>query len=161
MHIDRLDADLIDLLTTHPQLPLIECARRLGVARGTVAARLERLQSRGVIRGIVPDVDPAGLGYGLVAFCTVQIIQSAGQEAVVGALGEAIPEIVDLYTVTGDADLLLRLVTPDTDRLQEVMDRIALVPGVARCSSSIALRRHLQGRLLPLVHRAAERGAVG
>lgn len=47
MTIDELDARLITLLTAEPRLGVLECSRRLGVARGTVQARLDRLAERG------------------------------------------------------------------------------------------------------------------
>jgi len=61
--IDELDARLIGLLAAEPRVGVLEASRRLGVARGTVQARLDRLQSRGVITGYGPDVDPAALGH--------------------------------------------------------------------------------------------------
>ncbi len=155
MRIDELDAALIRLLTDSPQLPVLECARRLGVARGTVISRLARLHERGVIEGIVPRIDPRGLGYALTAFCQVEIDQKVGHDKVATALARAIPEIVDMYTVTGIADMQLRVVAHDADQLQSVLDRIALVPGVARTASSIAMRTHFSSRVLPLVEHAA------
>ena len=71
------------------------------------------------------------------------------------ALASAIPEIVDMYTVTGASDMQLRVVAPDAGLMQDVLDRIAVVPGVARTASSIAMRTHLSGRMLPLVEHAA------
>ena len=137
MRLDRLYAALIRLLTDEPQLPVLECARRLGVARGTVTSRLARLHSSGVIEGIVPRLEPRAFGYGLTAFCLVEIDQKVGHDDVARALAEAIPEIVDMYTVTGASDMQLRLVAHSAEELQEVLDRIALVPGVARTASSI------------------------
>src|SRR5215813_14751800 len=74
--IDRLDARLIELLAAEPRIGVLECSRRLGVARGTVQARLDRLQERGVIRGFGPEVDPAALGYQVTAFVTLEIRQA-------------------------------------------------------------------------------------
>lgn len=156
MRIDRLDARLIRLLTENPQLPILECARRLGVARGTATSRLARLHENGVIQAIVPAVTPSGFGYDLVAFCLVEIDQKIGHDDVAGALADAIPEIVDMYTVTGMSDMQLRLVARNASELQDVIDRVAKVPGVARAASSIALRTHLSGRVLPLVDRVAQ-----
>lgn len=155
MRLDDLDARLIQLLMDHPQLPVLECARRLGVARGTVTSRLARLHAAGVISAIVPQLDPAGLGYDLVAFCSLDIDQQLGHEQVTEALLTRIPEITDLYTVTGDHDLHLRVVARSGQDLQGVLDRIASVPGVARSSSRIALRTHARNRTLPLLHHAA------
>ncbi len=52
--IDTLDASLIELLTGEPRIGVFEASRRLGVARGTVQARLDRMQERGVIIGCGP-----------------------------------------------------------------------------------------------------------
>ncbi|PVE90949.1 Lrp/AsnC family transcriptional regulator [Microbacterium sp. TPD7012] len=155
MRIDRLDAALIRMLTESPQLPILECARRLGIARGTATSRLARLHEGGVIEAIVPRIDPSGFGYGVVAFCLVEIDQKVGHDDVAAALADAVPEIVDMHTVTGASDMQLRLVARDATQLQEVLDRVALVPGVARTASSIAMRTHLSGRVLPLVEHVA------
>jgi DNA-binding Lrp family transcriptional regulator len=70
--IDRLDAALIELLAAEPRVGVLDASRRLGVARGTVQARLDRLRDRGVITGYGPDVDPAALGYEVTAFITLE-----------------------------------------------------------------------------------------
>lgn len=157
MRLDPLDIGLIELLTESPMLPAMECARRLGVARGTVTSRLTRLQDNGVIQAIIPRIEPAGFGYQLVAFCSVELDQKHGHIHITDALTESIPEIMDMYTVTGDFDLQLRVVARNASELQDVFDRISQVPGVARTSSSLALREHFQGRTMPLVKSQAER----
>ncbi|MBA3489668.1 MAG: AsnC family transcriptional regulator, partial [Longispora sp.] len=60
--LDELDVRLIRLLLTEPRIGVLECSRRLGVARGTVQARLDRLIEGGVLRGFGPEIDPAALG---------------------------------------------------------------------------------------------------
>ncbi|SCD42636.1 Winged helix-turn-helix DNA-binding [Streptomyces sp. di188] len=80
MAIDHLDGRIILLLAREPRIGVLEMSRRLGVARGTVQARLDRLQSNGVIRGFGPQVDPAALGYPVTAFATLQIRQGQGTD---------------------------------------------------------------------------------
>ncbi len=58
MTIDALDARLIAKLRELPRAGLVEVARQLGVARGTVQARLAKLEARGVVTGYGPEVDP-------------------------------------------------------------------------------------------------------
>ena len=77
---DRLDAQLVQLLRDEPRVGVLEASRRLGVARGTVQARLDRMQSRGVITGFGPDIDPVALGYGVTAFVTLEIRQAGGHD---------------------------------------------------------------------------------
>ena len=79
--IDKLDADLIALLTTEPRLGVFEASRRLGVARGTVQARLDRLQRSGVVRDFAPTVDTDRLGYPVTAFVTASITELSARSA--------------------------------------------------------------------------------
>jgi DNA-binding Lrp family transcriptional regulator len=59
--IDQLDARLISVLRANPRVGLLEVARQLGVARGTVQARLAKLEASGVITGHGPEIDPHAL----------------------------------------------------------------------------------------------------
>ena len=98
--IDRWTARLIVLLARQPRIGVLECPRRLGVARGTVQARLDRLQSNGVIRGFGPEVDPAALGYPVTAFATLEIRQGSGHRRA-RRTWPPIPEVLELHTITG------------------------------------------------------------
>lgn len=78
MSIDQLDAALLDLLHTEPKVGVLEASRRLGVARGTVQARLDRLERTGVITSSAPTLDPEALGFPVVAFATLEIARATG-----------------------------------------------------------------------------------
>jgi DNA-binding Lrp family transcriptional regulator len=151
--IDELDARLIALLADEPRIGVLECSRRLGVARGTVQARLDRLQERGVIRGFGPEVDPAALGYQVTAFVTLEIRQVGGHDPVATRLA-AIPEVIEVHTITGGGDMLCRIVGRGNQDLQRVIDLIVEVEGVQRTSTVIALATPVHQRTLPLVHAA-------
>jgi DNA-binding Lrp family transcriptional regulator len=154
--IDELDSRLIELLTEEPRIGVLECSRRLGVARGTVQARIDRLQERGVIRGFGPEVDPAALGYQVTAFVTLEIRQAGGHDPVAARLA-AIPEVIEVHTITGGGDMLCRIVGRSNQDLQRVIDLIVDVEGVRRASTVIALATPVHQRTLPLVRVAARR----
>jgi DNA-binding Lrp family transcriptional regulator len=158
MTIDQLDADLIGLLAAEPRLGVLECSRRLAVARGTVQARLDRLMARGVITGFGPDVSPAALGYDVTAFVTMEIRQIAGHEPVAHRLAH-IPEVLEVHTITGGSDLMCRVVARTNSDLQRVIDLIVEVQGVLRTSSIIALDTPVPYRVLPLVADVPQREA--
>lgn len=151
--VDRLDTRLLLLLEAEPRIGVLECSRRLGVARGTVQARLDRLQRTGVIRGFGPDVDPVALGYTVTAFATLQIRQGRGA-AVARRLAQ-IPEVIEVHTITGDADLLARLVARSNTDLQRVIDEVVGDDDIARTSTSIALSVHIPYRTGALLERLA------
>lgn len=152
--IDGLDARLIELLAAEPRVGMLAASKRLGVARGTVQARVDRLQSRGVITGYGPDIDPAALGYGVTAFVTLEISQPGGHDPVASRLA-MIAEVLEAHTITGAGDMLCRVVARDNADLQRVIDRIVDVPGVLRTATVIALAAPVSYRVLPLVRAMA------
>jgi DNA-binding Lrp family transcriptional regulator len=158
--IDKLDAGLIELLAAEPRVGVLEASRRLGVARGTVQARLDRMHDRGVIIGYGPDVDPAALGYEVTAFITLEIRQVGGHDPVAERLA-AIPEVLEVHTITGSGDVLCRVVARSNADLQRVLDAIVSVEGVVRSATVISLAAQVPYRIIHLVRAAAGLPASG
>ncbi len=152
--LDRLDVALIGLLTAEPRLGVLECARRLAVARGTVQARLDRLTARGVIIGYGPQVDPVALGFEVTAFVSLEIRQRYGHDAVAAHLA-GIPEVLEAHTITGTSDMFCRIVARSNADLQRVIDGIVGYDGIVRAATVIALAEQIPYRTLPLVTAAA------
>ena len=152
--VDRLDARIVGLFTTEPDVGVLGASRRLGVARGTVQARLDRLVQRGVIRSFAPELDPGALGYPVTAFCTLEIRQGHGHGPVVDHL-TAIPEVLEAHTTTGAGDLLIRVVARDNADLQRVIDLVVDDDHVVRASTAISLASRIAYRTGPLLAVAA------
>lgn len=147
--IDTLDARLIAELRAHPRLGLLEISRRLGVARGTVQARLAKLEKRGVVTGYGPEVDPHELGHSIEAFVMLELTQGRLAEAV-DAL-EATPEVLESDAVSGPQDLICRIAARDTEHLQEIVNRLLASDAIRRSTSYIVLSRPIRPRVQPLV----------
>ena len=154
MPIDRLDADILELFTVEPRIGVLEGSRRLRVARGTVQARLDRMRDIGVIADVAPTVDPAALGYPVTAFVSLEIAQGRGHGAVTGHL-DSIPEVLEVHTITGSADLMVRVVARSNADLQRVIDDVVRDPAVLRTATVIALDTPVARRTGPLVRAAA------
>lgn len=155
--MDDLDRRLIDLFAAEPRVGVLEASRRLGVARGTVQARLDRLESSGVITGWGPDLSPDALGYPVTAFLTLEIRQetaAGGGHDAVGAHLAAIPEVLEAHTITGAGDLMVRVVAQSNADLQRVIDLVIALPAITRSSTVIALATQVPFRVLPLVRGA-------
>ena len=150
--LDDLDARLLLLLTDEPRLGVLECSRQLGVARGTVQTRMDRLERRGVLRGFPPALDLAAMGYGLTAFAVLEIAQ--GRRGEVAARLAAIDEVCEVHATTGQGDLLVRIVARSNADLQRVIDEMVDVQWVQRTSTSIALSTPIPLRVRPLLERA-------
>ncbi|MFF0368101.1 MULTISPECIES: Lrp/AsnC family transcriptional regulator [unclassified Micromonospora] len=153
VQLDTLDVRLIELLAEEPRIGVLECSRRLGVARGTVQARLDKLVDRGVIGGFGPEISPAAIGFGVTSFVTLEISQRHGHDPVTAHLA-AIPEVLEAHTITGSSDLLCRIVARSNTDLQRVIDQIVSSVGITRASTIIALAEQIPYRTLPLVRSA-------
>ncbi|WP_432060832.1 Lrp/AsnC family transcriptional regulator [Streptomyces sp. S1] len=149
MAVDELDTRILRLLIEQPRTSVREYARILGVARGTVQARIDRLERDGVITATGPVLSPAALGHPVLAFVHVEVTQGHLDE--VGDALAAVPEIVEAFSITGGGDLLTRVVARDAGHLEDVIQRLIQLPGVVRTRTEIALRERVPHRLLPLV----------
>lgn len=157
INIDRLDTDLIRTLAENPRVGLLEVARRLGVARGTVSARLDKLERRGVVTGFGPEIDPAAVGFPILAFVWLEITQGRLDDAVEQLRG--VPEVLEAHATSGDRDLLCRVVAKDPEHLQEVVNTMVRTAAVRRSTSHIALSHPIPLRTQPLLDAyAGERG---
>jgi len=152
--MDSIDSRLIDLFAAEPRIGVLEASRRLGIARGTAQARLDRLASSGVITGWGPQVSPEAIGFPVMAFLTLEIRQgsatSGGHDAVARHLA-TIPEVLEAYTITGAGDMWARVVARSNADLQRVIDLVLTDPGIDRSTTVIALATQIPHRVLPLV----------
>lgn len=155
--VDSLDTAIIHLFAAEPRIGVLECSRRLGIARGTVQARLQRLSDRGVVAGYGPEVEPEALGYAVTAFSTLQIRQGRGRAVVEHLAG--IPQVLEMHTTSGSGDMLCRIVARSNRDLQRVIDLVVASQDVLQTSSVISLTRPIPYRVLPLLDLAAGTGA--
>jgi DNA-binding Lrp family transcriptional regulator len=147
--IDQLDARLIAALRESPRVGLLEISRQLGVARGTVQARLSKLEARGVVIGYGPEVNPGAMGYAISAFVFIELNQGRLAEAV--ELLESVPEVLEADAISGPQDLVCRLAARDTEHLQDIVNRLLATPAIQRCTSHIVLSRQVPPRTGPIV----------
>lgn len=153
--MDALDGRLLALFADEPRIGVLEASRRLGVARGTVQARLDKLAATGVVTGWGPELAAEALGFPVTAFLTLEIRQGAGHDTVAAHLAQ-IPEVLEAYTITGVGDMWARVVARTNADLQRVIDRVLSFEGIVRTSTVIALATQIPHRVMPLVAAAID-----
>jgi DNA-binding Lrp family transcriptional regulator len=150
--VDAVDARLLQALGEEPRATVVALAERLGLARNTVQARLQRLQDRGVLTDFARRIDPAALGHPLRAYVTTRVDQRRLDE-VTAALAR-VPEVVEVVGLAGDDDLLVQVVARDADALYTIAGSVLAIPGVERTSTALVMRELVPYRLDPLLRRA-------
>jgi DNA-binding Lrp family transcriptional regulator len=152
--VDRTDARILRELERDPNATVMALAQRLTLSRNTVQARLVRMDGAGVLRGFDRRIDPAALGYPIAAIVLVVVRQQLLSE-VSRALAE-VPEVLEVFGMSGPTDLLVRVVAPDADDLYRIAGRILAMEGVDRTDTSLVMRRLVDYRITPLLDRIGE-----
>jgi len=152
--VDQLDRRIIAELRTRPHISVVELARTLGVARGTAQARIQRLEQSSVVTGYGPDVDLERAGWSVLSFTTLEISQ--GRDSGIVELLESIPEVLEVYAVTGPGDLLCRIVARSNAHLHEILQLVLGQPGVIRATTNLALATRFQRSGADLLAKSAD-----
>ena len=137
MPISEQDRALLSLLADNARMPVAELARKLGLSRTTVQARIERLEAGGVISGYGIKLSDAYLS-GLVRAHVLITIAPKALAGVTAALA-AIKEVTTLHSVSGTFDLIAILTAPSIADLDRLIDGIGALDGVERTLSSVIL----------------------
>lgn len=135
--LDPLDLALLSQLRTDARASTAVLARRLGVARTTVVSRLARLERQGVVLGYTVRLAPDTEHPAVMAHVGITVEPRRGQEVVLTL--QALPELRQLYSVSGGFDYIAVLSAESTARLDRLLDAIGSIAGVTRTHTSVVL----------------------
>lgn len=140
MQFDKIDQQLIALLGENAREPVATLARKLGLARTTVQARLDRLETTGAIAGYTVRLGDAAQA-SLRATVLLSIELRAGP-AVLSRL-KSLPAVESVHTCSGRFDLIVQVAADTTAALDEILDQIGESKGVKSSESLIHLATKL------------------
>ena len=153
--MDQIDRAILAELQADGRLTVTELADRVRLTPGPCHRRLRELERSGVITGYRALVDPAAVGLGFEAL--VQITLERGDTSTVTSFEDAVAELSQVRhaeRLFGDPDYLLRVVARDLDAFADLREqKLAMLPGVHRLTSTIVMKRIVENRPLPLTTR--------
>jgi Lrp/AsnC family leucine-responsive transcriptional regulator len=139
--MDRFDRAILRELAAEARISVTELARRVGLSKSPVQARLKKLEETGVIQGYRALLDPIRLGLAHVAFVEVRMIDT--REATLAKFNAEIariPEIEQAHLIAGNFDYLLKVRTADMPSYRQVLaEKVSVLPGVASTSTFVAM----------------------
>lgn len=149
---DSIDQRLLELLQKDATLTSQELGEALGLSQSQAGRRRQRLEAEGLIRCYAAKLDPARLGLAVQAFVQVQLGAHGTKPAQDFArLVSLRPEIVSAFTLTGEADYMLRVYCCSLADLNTLIHDVLLAePCVARVTSQIVMEQIKQDAPLPL-----------
>ena len=140
-HIDATDRRILTELVTDARIPVSELARRVGLSKTPVAARIRRMEEMGLITGYRAMLSPLKLGLTHVTFMQVRLSDTR-EKALEQFNAEVrkIPEVEECYMIASGFDYLLKVRSRDMAGFRKVMaERISALPHVAGSSSFVAM----------------------
>jgi Lrp/AsnC family transcriptional regulator len=154
MKLSKSDLKLLQSLQEGTSLSQLELVERSGLSRTSVWRRISELEEAGVIEGRVALLNPKALGLQIHVLLSVSMVEHSDRvrnnfETYV----EQLPEVMECFSVSGDRDYVLQIVSPDMESYNTFLNNMILHhPSVQSASSSFALRRVKYTTALPIRH---------
>ncbi len=138
MNIDQLDHSLIALLRQDARAAVATLAKKLGVSRGTVVNRMQKLADNGVIVGYTVKLKPDVVHDNIRAWMSILVEGNQTRAVIANLMGE--PGVAALHDTNGRWDLLAELRADSMAQLSQVLERIRLLKGIQSTETSIHLQ---------------------
>jgi Lrp/AsnC family leucine-responsive transcriptional regulator len=145
LRTDDVDRRILACLTEDGRATYDDVGRRVSLSAPAVKRRVDKLRERGVLRGFTAVVDPAALGAGTEALIELFYAPGIGLDAVRESL-RPLPEVVEAWSVTGDADCIVRVRARDPKDLERVIMELQRESSVVRTRSLIVMSRLIDRR---------------
>jgi len=149
--MDRTDKRILELLQVDSELAVSEIGKRVGLSTSPCWRRIQRLEKNGYVKRRVALLDPNLLNLSLTAFVMVKTSQHNVEwlEIFAGAVAQ-IPEIVEVYRMSGDVDYLLKIMVPDIAAYDVVYKQLIEKIAFMDVSSGFAMEIIKSTTALPL-----------
>ncbi|MFC4627558.1 Lrp/AsnC family transcriptional regulator [Promicromonospora alba] len=140
--MDELDSAIVQELQRDARQTNRDLARHLGIAPSTCLERVRLLRARGVIRGYHAEIDPAALNRRVEAFVSIRL-RPLNRDVIDSFKAALIklPEVIAVYVLAGDEDLLAHVTARDLDHLHAfLIDRLSQPREVVTFRSQIVFQ---------------------
>ncbi|GAB4376797.1 MAG: Lrp/AsnC family transcriptional regulator [Kiloniellaceae bacterium] len=149
--MDETDRRILKVLQDRADLPVAEVAEKVGLSASPCWRRIQKLEAEGVIERRVALLDPEKMNVGVTVFVAIRTSQH--DETWLRDFAERvtrIPEVVELYRMSGEIDYLMRVVVPDIKAYDAVYKRLIAAVPLFDVSSSFAMETLKYTTALPV-----------
>lgn len=152
MELDPTDRKLLRIVQTDAQITAADLGERLNLSASQAARRRQRLEAEGYVTGYRAALDPEKLGLGVQAFIQIVMATHTAENAAdFVRLTRGRQDITGAWTLTGEADYLLRVWCADLPALNRLVQQVLLPhPAVSRVHSQIVMERVKPDAPLPV-----------
>lgn len=140
--MDEFDRKLLAALKVDSQARYVDLGATVHLSAPAVHERVKKMKRQGILRRFTVDVDPAGVGFGVCAYVSINLAPGgACSESYLWA--EAFPEVEECHTIAGSADVLLKVRAATTKALELFLVELSHQPDVAATTTTMVLDTYL------------------
>jgi len=144
VRLDEIDRTILEMLLLDSRTPLAHISREVGISSPAIRERINKLKHEGIIKGFSTIIDYKKLGLGLTAFIGLSMDDSrCCQEDVFSEL-ENMPRVLEAHFTNGEEDILVKIVTENTETLVELLGQMNAIDGVNRTKTMISLKTPIE-----------------
>lgn len=134
---DAIDKELVAILRSDARTPIASLAKQLGVSRGTVQNRLDRLISGGAILGFTIRAHQQVESDAIKAIMMIEVVGKSTTQVIQQLRG--IPQLQKMHTTNGAWDLLVEILASSLQEFDLVLREVRAIDGVLNSETSILL----------------------
>jgi len=142
--MDAIDRKILSKLTADARVAVSQLAAEIGLSRGAVAERIEKMERQGVIRGATVVVDPIAVGRAVTAFVSARGGPIAGKSTRIFRDLMRSDEILEVHTVAGDDCYLIKVRTDSIQSLNALVSKLTAAPLSLTTRTTIVMESHCE-----------------
>ena len=142
--IDKLDRQILEIISKNARIPFKDVAEACGVSRAAIHQRVQRLIEVKVIVGSGYHINPKVIGFNTCTYIGIKLERGSMYKEVVPKL-EEIPEIVEIHYTTGPYTMLIKMYARDNEHLMELVNsKVQEIEGVTETETLMSLLTSLK-----------------
>ena len=145
--LDRLDRQILKIISEDARIPFLEVARLCDVSGAAIHQRIQKLTNAGILKGSLFIIDPEKTGYETCAFIGLNLKNPESFDEVVDKL-KTMPEVVECHYTTGNYDLFIKIYAYNNHHLLDIIHDQLQPLGLARSETIISFHTAID-RSLP------------
>ncbi len=149
--LDNIDLEILKILQENSKITNLELSKRIGLSPAPTLERVKKLESSDVITSYHARVNPSALGLNIQTFVLIDLAwkQPNAHEKFITEI-KKIPEIVECYLITGEADIMLKIICEDITTYEQILFKtLSKIDSIERMKTLITLSKAKDSQVLP------------
>jgi Lrp/AsnC family transcriptional regulator for asnA, asnC and gidA len=145
--IDKIDKHIIEKLIIDGRTSFANIAKDINLTDVAIKKRLERLKQRKIIKNIFAEIDYQVIGFNETLFVLISIDPNKQKEVIRKIIENN--DVINLTEVTGEYNLIAKIIAEDKADLKKVLDNIYAIDGITKINTLTKIKDHKNSKNLP------------